>query len=217
MNPLHKKLAIKENQKILLLNAGKEIDELITPLPQGTSVSNRLLGKFDVIQVFASKRNEIEKISNKLVDSLNDSGSLWIAYPKKSSGIDTDLSRDKCWNLFSENEYSPVSLISINDKWASMRFKPNETISKKYAREQTSSEFQKYIDLKNKTVKVPPDLSKMFRNHKAEKEYFKSLAYSHRKEYVQWILEAKREETRAKRINKMIEMLEQRRKNPNDK
>lgn len=56
-------------------------------------------------------------------------------------------------------------------------------------------------------VEVPPGLAKAFRKEKAAAAYFNSLAYSHRREYVNYILEAKKAETRASRIAKVVEAL----------
>ncbi len=68
-----------------------------------------------------------------------------------------------------------------------------------------------------RTVEVPEDLALAFKTHKAEKTYFDGLAYTHKKEYVRWITEAKRPETRTARVEKTILMLQNKRKNPSDK
>ena len=62
-----------------------------------------------------------------------------------------------------------------------------------------------YIDPVKKIVRVPDELAKAFRKEKKLAAYFNSLAYSHRKEYVEWIVSAKREETRARRIQGTLE------------
>ena len=62
-------------------------------------------------------------------------------------------------------------------------------------------------DTEPRAVEVPPDLMKEFRKNKDAKAIFDKLAYTHRKEYIRWIEEAKRPETRATRVVKTIEML----------
>ncbi len=62
-------------------------------------------------------------------------------------------------------------------------------------------------DTEPRLVAVPPDLMKELKKNKGAKAVFDKLAYTHRKEYVRWIEEAKREETRASRVAKTIEML----------
>lgn len=61
-------------------------------------------------------------------------------------------------------------------------------------------------EAKDKTVEIPADVKKSFKTAKVL-VYFESLAYSHRKEYMMWITDAKKEETRLKRINQAIEKL----------
>ena len=70
------------------------------------------------------------------------------------------------------------------------------------------------VDDQPRTVEVPDDLAEAFRDEKAIKEFFDGLAYTHRKEYVNWINEAKKEETRAHRVAKTIELLKQKIKHP---
>jgi hypothetical protein len=62
-------------------------------------------------------------------------------------------------------------------------------------------------DTEERVVEIPAELKKAFRTEKEVKVLFEKLSYTHRREYVMWINEAKKEETRQKRIVKTIEML----------
>ena len=62
-------------------------------------------------------------------------------------------------------------------------------------------------DLEPREVEIPKDFQSGLNNNKIAKEIFDKFAYTHRKEYVRWIEEAKKEETREKRIIKAIEMI----------
>lgn len=64
-------------------------------------------------------------------------------------------------------------------------------------------------DTEPRKVQVPQDLKKAMASHPAARRFFEQLAYTHQKEYVQWIEEAKREQTRQSRISRAIELLEQ--------
>lgn len=64
-------------------------------------------------------------------------------------------------------------------------------------------------DTEPRVVEVPKDLASEFKKNKEAKSFFDNLSYTHRREYVNWINEAKREETRQNRIAKTIEMLKQ--------
>ncbi len=62
-------------------------------------------------------------------------------------------------------------------------------------------------DDRPREVEVPPELARAFRTHKKARAYFDSLSYTHRREYVGFITEAKRAETRARRVQRTIETL----------
>ena len=64
----------------------------------------------------------------------------------------------------------------------------------------------KILETKDKTIDIPDDVAKLFKKAKVL-SYFESLAFSHRKEYIQWIESAKKEETKTKRIQQAIEKL----------
>jgi uncharacterized protein YdeI (YjbR/CyaY-like superfamily) len=63
------------------------------------------------------------------------------------------------------------------------------------------------LDTEERVIEVPAELKKLFRTEKEAKTAFEKLSYTHRREYVMWINEAKRDETRQNRIVKTIEML----------
>ncbi|HEU0296250.1 MAG TPA: YdeI/OmpD-associated family protein [Anaerolineales bacterium] len=62
-------------------------------------------------------------------------------------------------------------------------------------------------DLEERVIEIPKDLMKELKKDKEAKASFDKLSYTHRKEYVTWVMEAKKEETRQNRIVKTIEML----------
>ena len=64
-------------------------------------------------------------------------------------------------------------------------------------------------DTEPRVIEVPADLKKAFRTEKEAKTFFEKLSYTHQREYVMWVNEAKREETRQSRILKAVEMLKQ--------
>ena len=62
-------------------------------------------------------------------------------------------------------------------------------------------------DSQPRVIEIPAELLKEFKKHREAKLFFEKLAYTHQKEYVQWIVGAKKEETRQSRVVKTIEML----------
>jgi len=73
------------------------------------------------------------------------------------------------------------------------------------------------VDTEERTVDVPLELDNLINSNPREKEFFDSLSYTNRKEYANWIKEAKKAETKDRRLNSTMDKLRQRRKNPFEK
>ena len=102
----------------------------------------------------------MEKGVNKILKLLKPDIVCWIYYPKGTSSIQTDLTRDKGWEiLLKHKEMQWLSLISFDDTWSSfgMRLK-NEADKKKEAKPTVRLIFD-YVDPTKKTVKLPDDLA----------------------------------------------------------
>jgi hypothetical protein len=69
-------------------------------------------------------------------------------------------------------------------------------------------------DIEERVVDIPEDFRKLMKKEPGLLDYFNSLSFTHRKEYVRWIVEAKKEETSNNRLGKAIEMLKEKKKTP---
>lgn len=217
-NLIISKLGIKPGKKALFVNMPKDLANPLKNDIKQYGIKKSLKGKFDVILCFEKIKREVLERSKDIFKSLNSDDSLvWIAYPKKGSDIDTDLNRDILWDVFSGYNFRPVSMVSLNDNWSAVRFRSGEKVSAAHQKKTESDEYRKYIDSKKKIVTPPPDLAQAFKSNKEAKKFFESLAFSHRKEYVDWIISAKKEETRSKRLKSTIEKLNSSIKNPHAK
>lgn len=100
---------------------------LVDLAPAGVSIDYALDGQYDWIQVFVKNRAEIQELFPSLYAALKPNTLLWISYPKATSGIQTDLSRDHGWDAVTGLKW--VTLVSINTTWSAfaMRLpKPGE-------------------------------------------------------------------------------------------
>ena len=89
--PLAKKLGIKEEARVVLLNAPPDLDAALAPMPSGVVVSTQARGKNDVVVLFVTRGAELRRRFGTLARALVPNGRLWVAYPKKASGVTTDL------------------------------------------------------------------------------------------------------------------------------
>ncbi|MBL7829153.1 MAG: YdeI/OmpD-associated family protein [Saprospiraceae bacterium] len=134
---------------------------------------------------------------------------IWAYFPKHSSGVQTDLTRDKGWDkLFTNPDLRYLNLISFNDTWSAFSFrKKTDKDRKETAKPKAERAIFQYADSKTKTIMLPDDVLEILTLHPVEKARFDTLAFSHKREYIEWIIEAKRPETRQNRLQGLIERL----------
>ncbi|MGA7719582.1 MAG: YdeI/OmpD-associated family protein [Ignavibacteriaceae bacterium] len=213
-NILNKKLHIKSGLILVVLNSPEGYLARLKPLPQKAAISEKIIKNCDFIQYFVSSVADLEKALPVCRNSIKDGGSIWITYPKKSSKIKTDLNRDISFPVLKKNGFTGVAIVSIDETWSAFRIKPVPLTGTKNSVSVSPDNFRKYVNKEKRIITPPEDLQKEFHKNKKAFELFNSLAFSHKKEYVLWILEAKRDDTRAKRIKGTIELLLKGSKNP---
>jgi len=216
-NTLAKKLLIKSGNQILLINSPDQYLSLLEPLPEGVRLYYEKADHFDLMQVFVSNKAALKKHLIDLHSHLQSETILWICYPNKSSGIPSDLEMTDSWDMTAEFNLVPVSAVSINEIWTAIRLRQKDqvrrsAISNSAIKENDLSEF---IDINNRKVKMPSMLREKL--SQGAIQFFESLSYTNKKEYIIWIMSAKQEKTRTDRIMKMEVKLCSGRKNPADK
>ena len=214
-NSISQKLRIKENFTLLTLNATSDFKKGLTELPPAVKISTS--GKdYDQVHWFVLNKAQLEKEISKVMKLVRDDIIVWVYYPKGTSKIQTDLTRDKGWDcLLSESDkLTWISLISFDNTWSVFGFRAKTEADKKKEAKPKVREIFNWVDPTSKEVKLPDDLTAAFKKNKKEAVLFDSLSFSHKKEYIGWIVTAKREETRNNRIKGTIERLGKGWKNP---
>lgn len=120
--PLAAKLGIKADQTIHIVNAPEGYDELLTPLPENVVFTPVLAGPLDFIQFFTLVRAELEDVFPSLRDALSQKGMLWISWPKKSSGIQTDLDGNGVREVGLTGGLVDVKVCAVDDTWSGLKF-----------------------------------------------------------------------------------------------
>lgn len=90
--PLPQKLGIRDGSRVLLVSPPPGFT--LHPLPPGAQLLRRPGAALDVVVLFATKRRELERRLAALARSLDPAGRLWVAWPKKASKVETDLTFD---------------------------------------------------------------------------------------------------------------------------
>lgn len=118
------KMKLKPGMKALLVNAPEGYLEELSPLPDYVEVSQELMGDFDWIQIFVLNQDQLNDLGQKIFQVLKPESILWISFPKGSSKIQTDLTRDKGWEIIQQADLKWINLISINATWSAFSLRP---------------------------------------------------------------------------------------------
>ncbi|MES3019496.1 MAG: YdeI/OmpD-associated family protein [Bacteroidota bacterium] len=219
LSPLAKKLQVKPGQRILLFNAPSAYQLLLEPLPENSSISTDVYGSYDHVQLFVKTSANLAETLKTVHRVLLSSTIIWIAYPKKSSGIETDLDMMHSWGEPEKYGLRPVSSAAIDENWTALRLKPIDQVKKSGVgnADIVESVMNEYIDVENRIINLPPDLKAELAQNPSALSFFETLSWTNKKEYVTWILTAKQEKTRVSRVLKAAEMLASNKKNPTAK
>ena len=120
--PLAKKLGIKEDFRIALVNAPKDFRRQLGVLPSSVEIVMRLLKPLDVIVLFAAAEKRLSKDFQSLAKKLSTNGMIWIAWPKKSSGVTTDLSFERVQRIGLQSGLVDVKICAVDDTWSGLKF-----------------------------------------------------------------------------------------------
>jgi hypothetical protein len=121
--PLPKKLGIKEGQRVAVLRAPTGFARTLGALPDGVALQQKLAGKqpFDVILAFVTRRTELERQLAPARKHMAQNGGFWVAWPKKASGVTTDVTEDVVRELALPTGLVDNKVCAIDETWSGLR------------------------------------------------------------------------------------------------
>jgi len=123
-----KKMKLKSGLKAAVINAP---EKYLNDLRHDAEISSGLNGKFDWIQIFVKNKAELDSIAPKAAKALKPESMLWISFPKGTSKIQTDLTRDKGWERLQTLDLKWITLVSVNETWSAFALRPYKEGEKK--------------------------------------------------------------------------------------
>jgi len=120
--PLLKKLGIKEGSRIALINAPKDFPHVLGELPHNAEIVTRVIKPLDIALLFVTTERALLRDFEKLSAKLASNGMIWVAWPKKSSGVATDLSFDRVQRIGLDAGLVDVKICAIDDVWSGLKF-----------------------------------------------------------------------------------------------
>ncbi len=107
----------------MLLEAPEHLAALLGELPQGVTISSRLpsKGQFDIVVLFMTRLSELQRRFQAVVNHLNPSGGFWVAWPKKASGVPTDITEDRVRDVALPAGLVDNKVCAIDEMWSGLR------------------------------------------------------------------------------------------------
>src|SRR5262245_37755200 len=156
---------------VVVMNSPKDILAEFKSLKPAASIPAGARQRFDFVLLFATTSKELEPAWKRIIPALKNDAVFWVAYPKKSSGIDSDLAGMSSggWTVHAGSPWQPVAAVSIDDTWTGIRFKLAPNLEKE-RREAASEEFRDadrtlVVDRINRVVHPPKDLAAVLSKH----------------------------------------------------
>jgi hypothetical protein len=119
--PLPRKLGIAEGDRVAFPNEPAEFRHRLGELPDGVSVRARARGPLDVIVAFFTRRADLVRAFDRLIANLDPGGGLWIAWPKRASGVATDITEDVVRDEGVARGVVDNKVCAIDEIWSGLR------------------------------------------------------------------------------------------------
>jgi hypothetical protein len=119
--PLAQKLGIKPGTKVAALNPPAGYRKLLAPLPAGVSFTDKPGAGSNFVHLFVRDRRTLGKELKRLRKLLDDAGVLWISWPKKASGVTTDITEDVIRDVCLPLGFVDVKVCAVDEIWSGLK------------------------------------------------------------------------------------------------
>jgi len=118
------KLKLRPGTRAAVLGAPPGYRKALGTIPAGTTIATALRGTYDWVQIFARSAADLRRMAPAAVRALGPGSLLWVSFPKGTSAIQTDLTRDTGWDALRKHPLKWVVLVSIDDTWSAFCVRP---------------------------------------------------------------------------------------------
>lgn len=128
---LGRKFGIKPGMRVLLRDAPSDFASLLSNAADGIKPLKSSDDKVDCLIAFVRSKADVQAVASAVLSAVVEDGLLWFAYPKKSSAMKSDLSRDIGWEPVFAGGFDSVAQIPIDETWTGFRFRPKHLVGKR--------------------------------------------------------------------------------------
>jgi hypothetical protein len=119
--PLPQKLGIKPSMTVVALNVPANYRSLLGKIPSEVKFANRVGAQSNFIHLFTKSRTELTKQLKLLRKKIADSGVVWISWPKKSSGVPTDITEDVIRDVALPIGFVDIKVCAVDETWSGLK------------------------------------------------------------------------------------------------
>ena len=119
--PLAQKLGIKPGMKVAALNPPRAYQKLLAPLPADVSFTDKANAGSNFVHLFVTERRTLANELKRLRKLLDDAGVLWISWPKKSSGVASDITEDVIREVCLPLGFVDVKVCAVDEIWSGLK------------------------------------------------------------------------------------------------
>ncbi len=119
--PLVRKLGVKTGMRMVLLGAPSDFLDLLVPMPGDVSVLTRLPGSADLVMTFVTRRGDLAARIGALRAAVAPAGMIWVAWPKKASGVPTDITEDVIREVVLPMGLVDVKVCAVDQTWSGLK------------------------------------------------------------------------------------------------
>jgi hypothetical protein len=119
--PLAQKLGIKAGCRLCVQSGPPNYPQLLAPLPGPVHAVMRVSATTDIIHVFATKRTQLARVLKSTLSKMRPDAVLWVSWPKKASGVATDITEDTIRALALPLGLVDVKVCAVDDTWSGLK------------------------------------------------------------------------------------------------
>lgn len=119
--PLAQKLGIKPGASVIALGAPAGYRRWLAPVPEGVVFTDKAMASAGFVHLFVTERRKLESELKRLRKLLADAGTLWVSWPKKASGVATDITEDVIREVCLPLDFVDVKVCAVDETWSGLK------------------------------------------------------------------------------------------------
>jgi len=119
--PLPQKLGIKPDTIVVIIDAPENYRKLLGQIPSGVNFATRPVGKTRFVHLFSKERRGLQTHLQSLRQKIADDAAVWVSWPKKSSGVPTDITEDVIRAVALPLGFVDIKVCAVDETWSGLK------------------------------------------------------------------------------------------------